>query len=51
MVILLTAPSAPAKEREHYLVAQPPRLGKAGNFRQFDFMCKAQLEEYRAGAS
>ena len=30
---LLTAPSAPAKEREHYLMAQPPRLGKAGNVR------------------
>src|SRR5262249_42865411 len=33
---LLTAPSAPAKERDHLLMAQPPRLGKAGNALPFD---------------
>ena len=38
---LLTAPSAPAKERDHLLMAQPPRLAKAGNALPFDFMCKA----------
>src|SRR5690349_681391 len=26
-----TTPSAPSKEREHFLDAQPPRLAKAGN--------------------
>ena len=38
---LLTAPSAPAKEREYYLIAQPPRLEKAGNVPEVDFMYKA----------
>src|ERR1700680_4313191 len=43
---LLTAASAPAKEWEYYLMAQPPRLEKlekAGNVPQVDFMCKVPL--------
>src|SRR5215831_10800603 len=38
---LLTAPSAPLRNGSILLLAQPPRLGKAGNVPLDDFLCKA----------
>ena len=38
---LLTAPSAPQRNVAFLLVAQPPRLGKAGNVHLSDFLGKA----------
>src|SRR5215831_13409231 len=38
---LLTAPSAPLRNGTILLVAQPPRLRKAGNVPLDDFLCKA----------
>ena len=44
-------PVCAAKERDHQLMAQPPRLGKAGNVRKFDFMCKAPIRFSSQSAS